>query len=120
VKKGISHSSAQRVLWTRAINDGLVKRKGKRLPDPTAQNDYARIAPLLKAFIQNPAHPVKNVLQFQKACPIDFNDPLLELVPENYLDQAPPSDAEVTAGIESVARDTVSYIVRAGKEHKWA
>ena len=120
IRKGVPHPKSQNVLWLRAINDGLAKSKGKRLPDRAAGNDYPRLTPLLKAFIQNPEHPIRNTLQLQKACPIDFNDPLLELVAENYLDQAPPSDNELTVGMEAVLRDTVSYIVRAGKEHKWA
>ena len=47
--------------------------------------------------------------------PIDRTDPLLELVAENYLDQAPPTNAEIAAGIEAVMRDAAAYLVRAGK-----
>ena len=32
VKKGIPHPKDQKVLWVRALSDGLLKSKGKRLP----------------------------------------------------------------------------------------
>ena len=115
IKKGIPHSATQNVLWVRAINDGLLKVKGKRLASPRAKNDFPAVAPTLKAFALNQSHPVPNVLQFQKAYPIDRGDPLLELVPENYLDEAPPMAAEIAAGIEAVMRDAAAYLVRAGK-----
>jgi hypothetical protein len=104
------------VLWVRAINDGLVKTKGKRLPNPRAANDYPAITDTLRSFIGNPAMPVEAVDRFQKASPIDLDDPFLELVPENYLDQAPPTTAEVQAGIDQVTRDAAAFMIRAGRE----
>jgi type I restriction-modification system DNA methylase subunit len=115
VKKGTAHDRKQNVLWARAINDGLLKMKGKRLVSIKAKNDLDVILPTLKAFVQNQAHPVKNILKLQKACPIDFDDALLELVPENYLDEAPPTPSEIVRGIEAVMRDAAAYLVRAGK-----
>jgi type I restriction enzyme M protein len=116
VKKGIPHDRKQNVLWIRAINDGLLKSKGKRLPNPKAKNDYPVIRDLLRGFIANPSMTIKSLQCFQKACPIDFADPLLELVPENYLDQFPPSDEEVRSGIEEVIRNSVAFLIRSGKE----
>lgn len=116
VKKGIPHPLKQNVLWIRALNDGLLKSKGKRLPHPRAQNDYVGIKHTVKAFLANPNIPVDNVNRFQKAYPIDFEDSMLELVPENYLDQAPPSDDEIREGIEQVIRDSVAFLIRARKE----
>ena len=78
----------------------LAKLKGKRLLSLKADNDFPKVTPLLRAFVLNPAHPVRGVLKFQKASPIDFADPLLELVPENYLDEAPPTAVELADGIE--------------------
>jgi len=112
VKKGIPHSEKQNVLWIRALNDGLLKSKGKRLPNPRATNDFNNIHDLVKAFTANPAHPIENEEMFQKACPIDYSDPLLELVPENYLDQAPPTKEDIKEGIEQVIRDSVSFLIQ--------
>ena len=52
----------------------------------------------------------------QKACPIDFADTLLELVPENYLDQDNPDAAEIAGGVDQLVRETVAYIIRDRKE----
>lgn len=112
VKKGTPHPAKQNVLWVRAIHDGLVKRKSKRLPGAREPNDIAKVLPLVQAFVNNPKHPVPNVLKFQKACPINRGDNLLELVPENYLDEAPPTDEEIRKGMEEVLRDALSYIIR--------
>jgi len=116
VKKGIPHPTEQNVLWIRAIHDGLLKSKGKRLPNPRSKDDFATIRNMVKAFVANPSHEVPSIEQFQKACPIDFTDPLLELVPENYLDQSPPSEDEIRTGIEQVIRDSVAFLIRAGVE----
>jgi len=116
VKKGIPHPTDQNVLWIRALNDGLLKNKGKRLPNRRARDDFGRIRGVLKGFLFDPTQDVRNVERFQKACPIDFSDPFLELVPENYLDQAPPTDDEVREGMEQVIRDSVAFLIRAGKE----
>ena len=119
VKKGVPHPAQQNVLWIRAINDGLLKSKGKRLPNAKAPNDYAVIRDMVKAFLENPEMKVKSVERFQKAGPIDFTDPLFELVPENYLDQAVPTPDEIREGIDQVVRDSVAFLIRAKKEDEY-
>ena len=116
VKSGVPHPENQNVLWIRAINDGLLKSKGKRLPNSKALNDYENIRDLLKSFIINPSIRVSDIEMFQKSCPIDFTDDLLELVPENYLDQSTPSNNEIHIGIEQVVRDTVAFLIKSGME----
>lgn len=111
VKKGVPHPQDQNVLWVRATNDGLLKSKGKRLPSPRATNDYPTIKDMVRSFILDPNTKVENKDKFQKACPIDFQDPLLELVPENYLDQPPLEPAEVQEGIERVIREAAAFLV---------
>ncbi len=118
IRKGIPHAPDQNVLWVRALTDGLLKSKGKRLPTDRTTNDLEDSKAIIKAFLNNPAYPVPSIDMKQKACPIDFSDKLLELVPENYLDQAPPSIKEVQEGIEQVIRDAMAFLVRAGKEHE--
>lgn len=120
VKKGIPHPRGQNVLWIRAIHDGLLKSKGKRLLDAREANDYETIRDVVKAFLSNPALKVPNIERFQKLCPIDFSDPLLELVPENYLDQAPPTLDEIREGIDQVIRDSVAFLIRAKKEDDYS
>jgi len=117
IKKGIPHPPGQNVLWLRTINDGLVKSKGRRLPSCHVPNDFIEVHPILKAFLANQQYPVPNIERLQKACPIDFSDKLLELVPEAYLDQPMPTTDEIQSGIEQVVRDTVAYMIRARKEY---
>jgi type I restriction-modification system DNA methylase subunit len=116
IKKGVPHPKDQNVYWIRAVNDGLLKRKGKRLPNARAKNDYPRIKNNLKAYLANPTMDIPNEARFQKACPIDYTDSLLELVPEYYLDQDPPSKDEIKDGIEQIIRESVAFLIRARKE----
>ncbi|MDQ4121669.1 MAG: SAM-dependent methyltransferase [Acidobacteriota bacterium] len=118
VKKGVPHPKEQNVYWIRAINDGLLKSKGKRLPHPKTENDYPKIRNLLKAFIANPTLEISNKERFQKACPIDFEDSMLELVPENYLDQEVPSETQIRSGIEQIVRDTAAFLIQERKENE--
>ncbi len=117
VKKGIPHPKKQNVLWLRAVNDGLVKSKGRRLPSNRVPNDFVTVHPVLKAFLADQHQPVHNIERLQKACPIDYSDKLQELVPEAYLDQPMPTSDEIQNGMEQVVRDAVAYMIRARKEH---
>lgn len=116
IKKGLPHPPGQNVLWLRAVNDGLVKSKGRRLPSDRVPNNLDDVKATLKAFLANQQHPVPNIERLQKACPIDFSDKLLELVPEAYLDQPLPTPSEIKNGMEQVVRDAVAYMIRARKE----
>jgi type I restriction enzyme M protein len=119
VRKGNPHPKDQNVLWIRALNDGMLKSKGKRLLHPKATNDFPLIHDLIKAFLVNPKMKVSNIEMFQKACPIDYDDPLLELVPENYLDQSPPSKEELKSGIDKVLRESVAFMIQENKESEY-
>ncbi|MCH8043585.1 MAG: N-6 DNA methylase [Planctomycetes bacterium] len=112
IKKGIPHPPQQNVLWVRAPGDGFLKSKGKRLPNPKATNELAAAEPILKAFLRDTSHPVRNALQFHKATPIDFEDVKCELVPEVYLDQAKPEPDELFAVLEEDLRNLLAYLVK--------
>jgi type I restriction enzyme M protein len=114
VRKGVPHPREANVLWVRAINDGLLKSKGKRLPSQRATDDYQSARNDIRAFLANPSHTTENINKLQKVCPISFGDPLLELVPENYLDEAKPTEQELEQGIEQVMRDTMAFLLGEG------
>ena len=118
VKKGIPHPEGQKVFWIRALNDGLLKKKGKRLQNSRARNDLETIRIDLRSFITNPDVRIENIPEFQKAVPIDFKDLQLELVPEAYLDQTKPSSDEIQIGIENLVRETAAFLIRARKENE--
>lgn len=116
IKKGVYHPKDQNVFWIRAINDGLLKKKGKRLPFPKVPNDLQKIQNDLKSFVMNPHIKIENIPEFQKACPIDFSDKHLELVPEAYLDSKKPDVKEVEEGMERLVRQSVAYIIKSKRE----
>lgn len=118
VKKGTPHPKQQNVLWIRAVHDGHVKIKGKRLPDASEPNDLEQVQPLMKAFLQNPHFPIQSIPELCKACPVDFADTQLELVPEAYLDSKPTEIGKIQQSMERMIRDTVSYLIKTGKEGK--
>ncbi len=115
IKKGIPHPDNQKVLWVRAIHDGMLKKKGKRLPDKTEPNDLASILPIVRAFIHNPSFPIEPIPEFYKAAGINFSDPLLELVPEAYVDSKLPSREELENEVDKLTRETVSFLIRTGR-----
>ncbi len=113
VRKGVPHPKDQRVLWVRAMNDGHVKKKGKRLISDRATDDIAAIQPLVKSFVHDPVGtPVENIPEFQKASVIDFSDDALELVPEVYLDDKEPTQEDIEVVMDSLMKETVSYLIR--------
>lgn len=116
VKKGVPHPAKQNVLWVRAIRDGLLKSKGKRLPSDRAKDDYPSIEPTVRAFVADPSLKVKQQEMFLRACPIDMSDELLELVPENYLLQKNPTEREIVGGLEGVIRDALAFMIRTGAQ----
>ncbi|HUV01875.1 MAG TPA: N-6 DNA methylase [Desulfobacteria bacterium] len=118
IKKGIPHPQNQNILWIRALNDGFIKSKGKRLPSTRINNDLERVKDILKAFLVNPATTVGGIEEFQKATPIDFEDSHLELVPEAYLDQAPPSKEIIKEVAESITRGATAFIITSQKEEE--
>lgn len=118
IKRGIRHKENQNILWIRALNDGHLKSKGKRLYDPKIKNDLEIIKGILQSFIVNQSINIKNIPEFQKTCPIDFSDELLELVPEVYLDSKIPNTDEIEDWIDKQLREVVSFMIRFKKDGK--
>lgn len=112
IKKGIPHPRKQSVLWVRAITDGLEISKKRRLPSSRTSNDLMEVKDTIQAFLNNPSLRVKSVPQVQKATPIDFTDQQLEIVPEVYLEERPPTDDEILKGLEDSVREVFAYLVK--------
>lgn len=70
----------------------------------------------MKAFLIDANTPIENIPTFQKACPINFSDKNLELVPEAYLDEKTPDVTEIEDGMEQLIRESVAYLIRTGNE----
>jgi len=70
----------------------------------------------LKAFINDPDVEVENIVEFQKADVIDFEDPTLELIPEAYLDEKKPTKEDIVNGLDIIVRETISFLVGSNRE----
>jgi len=122
VKKGFPHPKDQSVFWARIAFDGHLKVKSRRLnakdlrPPREAPDDIPKILPLLRNCVAHPNDVSVNEPMLYKTAPIDFSDPLLELMPEAYLDSPPPTEAELEEAVARMARDTAAFLVRFGKE----
>ncbi|MGI0102301.1 MAG: HsdM family class I SAM-dependent methyltransferase [Nitrosotalea sp.] len=121
IKKGIPHDKKnQKVFWLRALNDGRIKKKGKRLINDKLSDDLKTAKEPLTQFIKNHNTKIQNIVEFQKTSLIDFSDPFLELVPEAYLDQKDPTSSEIENGIDSLVRETVAFLIRSKREREFA
>ena len=100
------------------MNDGFVKSKGKRLASKKVPDDFQTIRPTVKSFLVDQQIKVENIKKFQKACPIDFSDEMLELVPENYLDEDTPSIEEIQRDVDQIVRNTAAYLIKAKREDR--
>lgn len=118
VKKGIRQPKNQNVLWIRAIHDGHVKVKGKRLPSKKEPDNLLDVLSVVRAFVKNPSFPLKPKPEFYKAAPIDFSDSQLELIPEAYLDSRPIKSTEIKKSIEQLVRDNVAFLIKNAKENE--
>jgi len=119
VRRGIPHDKKQKVLWLRAIHDGFVKRKGKRLKPkpPIIERDMlVEYKDLIRSFIKNQDTKIKNVSEECKVCQIDYTDKQLELVPESYLDEFTPTYEAIKDGIEGLVRETAGYLLTSIKQ----
>ncbi len=114
VRKGIPHPKDGKVLWARAVHDGMLKKKGKRLPVASEPNDLDALKSIVSSYIHNVSSSIKSIPEFYKLAPIDFSDPLLELVPEAYLDSKPITEERLKKEVDMLTRETVSYLIRSG------
>ncbi len=118
IRKGVSHGASRSVLWFRALNDGRLKKKGKRLEHPKARNDYPTILQIIKRFISGERIKVVSIPAFQKLCEIDWSDEDLELVPEAYLDEPPINPSEVADNIDQLMREGIAFRIQFEKQLK--
>ena len=112
IKKGIPHPEKQPVFWIRVAHDGYIKIKGKRVLAPEEPNDFESVTSITRAFIHDTSLKVESKPAFMKAAPVNFNDPLLELVPEAYLDAEEPSMEDIARNADQLVRETAALAIR--------
>jgi hypothetical protein len=124
IKKGSAHPRKQPVFWARVENDGHAVMKKKRLPGQDMRppkivtDDIPKILTPLRSFIAHPGSLTINEPMLCKTAPIDFDDPLLELLPEAYIDSKPYTAAAVHGAMDTLAREMACYLIRHRKEDK--
>ena len=122
VKKGFPHPKDQPVFWARIANDGHLVVKSKRLPAAdfrpprTAPDDLPKVLLHLRNFLANPGAVSVNEPMIYKTSPIDFDDPLLELLPEAYLDSTTPSARDLERAMDMMVRDAAAFLIRFSRE----
>ena len=75
-------------------------------------NDLPVLLPHLRTFLAHPVASSVNEPMLYKTAPIDFQDPLLELLPEAYLDSPPLTEEGIEADIGRLMRETAAFAVR--------
>lgn len=122
IKKGVPHPKTQPVFWIRIENDGYMVLKKKRLrgqdmrPPRSVPDDITKILPSLRSFVAHAGSVNVNVPMLCKTAPIDFDDPLLELLPEAYIDSKPYTDAAVHSAMDALAREMACSLIRRRRE----
>lgn len=122
VRKGFPHPKAQPVFWGRIAEDGHVKVKSRRvagtdlIPPRAVQDDVPLILEALRRFLADPRSIFPPLPMLYRVAPIDFHDPLLELLPEAYVDSAVPTPKQIEGAVDQLSRDTAAFLVRFGKE----
>jgi hypothetical protein len=76
------------------------------------KNILNEVKDTLKFFVMDNNFKVENIIEVQKSLPIDFNDKLLELVPEVYLDQHIASQQGIVEGIDKLVRENAAFEIR--------
>lgn len=124
VKKGVPHRKDQSVFWARIERDGHIMSKSKRLraseldPPREERDDLPAVLPHLQNFIAHPETVSVGKPLLYKTAPIDFEDPLLELLPEVYIDNEEPTEAELSMAVDDLARETAAFLIRFRRESK--
>ena len=112
VKKGVPHPKKQPVLWIRATRDGYIKIKGKRVLSLAEPNELDSVTSIARAFVHDTSLNVESKAAFIKAALSTSRNPLLELVPEAYLDAEEPSMEEIARNAEQLVRETAALAIR--------
>ncbi len=117
IKKGVAHDfNNQNVYFARAITDGLVKKKGKRIRCNKARNQLNEISQDLIDFLANNDCNIESIPEFKTLCKLDINDDNYELVPEIYVESKIPDIVDIEKELDISVKEALTYLV---KQKKW-
>lgn len=112
IEKGRPHRRDDEVVWARVRRDGHMKVKGKRLFNERVPDDLAAVTTQVKGTVTDRHSKIVPVPGLVKKCSIDFDDSLLELLPQAYLDEPVPDASEIRLDIEHAIKEYLAFLIR--------
>lgn len=111
IKKGVPHHGDVKTLFGRIVDDGFLKLKKRRLPHgkPSQLDEFS---PLVKKFVDGGT--IDEVRGYLQSKQIDMDDRYLELIPQNYLDNAPLNAAMLKKYMSHIYSELVFQQIRSG------
>jgi type I restriction enzyme M protein len=111
IKKGLPQEESEQTLFVRITDDGFIKLKKRRLHHgKPSQMD--QLAPEIKKFIFGElVNETKGVLQAKK---IALNDKNLEIIPQQYLDNAILKIDDLKLSLSSLQSELLFQEIRRG------
>lgn len=111
VRKGVPQETDAACLFVRISDDGFFKLKKRRLPY-NRPHQLAQLSADIHGFIHaGVSRDIPGVLQAKR---IDLNDPSLELIPQQHLDNAQLDVAELKKALSAVQSELVFQEIRRG------
>lgn len=109
IKKGEKHLSNTKTLFARITDDGFIKLKKRRLPhDKESQLEH--LQPRIKKFIAGEnIDEIPGVIQTKS---FDINDPNLEIIPQEHLDNGDLNLAELKNSMGVIYSELVFQKIR--------
>lgn len=111
VQKGIPHSPEKKCLFVRITDDGFIKLKKRRMPH-NRSSQLAELTPEISSFLQGGV-PLETDGVIQAKI-LDLNDPYLELIPQQHLDNKSLNVEELRVALSTVQSEVVFQEIRRG------
>jgi len=111
IRKGVPHKQNGKCLFVRVTDDGFVKLKKRRLPHD-GPNELQTLRDSIFNFIHGGVFPEVNGLIQSKA--VDLTDPHLELIPQQYLDNAELDSDALRHSLSTIQSELVFQEIRRG------
>ncbi len=117
IKKGVPHNFAeQNVYFARAVTDGFVKKKGKRIKSNKEQNQLSEVTQDLSIFLSNNNFKIDNLPEFKTITKLDTSDANYELVPEIYIESKIPDTMDIEKELDKSVKEALAYLI---KQKRW-
>jgi type I restriction enzyme M protein len=111
IRKGKAHPVNQKTLFVRISDDGFIKLKKRRLPHGRP-NELDQYKEEIKSFIEGGnVNEVPGVIQLKT---VDLGDSLLELIPQQYLDNAALDTQQLKKAMSNAYSELAFQQIRRG------